>query len=60
MAQGGLQLQIVYEPFDDPWYKWLQIFAGVGGSVTIGNVTTVDGQPFFIGIGGAFDLGGGG
>lgn len=60
MGQGAAQVQLVYQPFDDARYKWFQIFAGTGASVTVGSARTADGQPFFFGIGGAFDLGGGG
>jgi hypothetical protein len=55
MAQVAGQVQIVYQPFDDPKLKWLQFYAGAAGSITqVGNVRTEDGQPFFFGIGGAF------
>ena len=55
MAQAAAQVQIVYQPFDTPNLKWLQFFAGAGGSLTqVGKTQTEDGQPFFFGIGGAF------
>jgi hypothetical protein len=55
MAQAAAQVQIVYQPFDNPKLKWLQFYAGAGGSLTqVGKVQTEDGQPFFFGVGGAF------
>lgn len=67
MGQLAGQVQVVFQPFDSPRWKWVQFFAGFQGSIThtgrwgsVSPITTLDGTPIpMVGIGGAFDIGGG-
>jgi hypothetical protein len=67
MGQLAGQVQVVFQPFDSPRWKWVQFFAGFQGSIThtgrwgsVSPITTLDGTPIpMVGIGGTFDVGGG-
>lgn len=67
MGQLAGQVQVVFQPFDSPRWKWVQFFAGFQGSIThtgrwgsVSPITTLDGTPIpMVGIGGTFDIGGG-